>query len=178
MALIRRVLRETGLPPEQLELELTEGLLLSNADVTFPVLQELKEMGLKLAIDDFGTGYSSLSYLRQFPVSKLKIDASFVRELDANPDDAVIIVAIITMAKSLKLRVIAEGVENEAQARVSAGSRLRRDPGLLLQPADHGGRGRGKAGQCVRTHGQGAGHAGASCQAERQRTYLSKRNGA
>jgi diguanylate cyclase (GGDEF)-like protein/PAS domain S-box-containing protein len=115
VALIRKVLRETGLPPEQLELELTEGVLLSNADVTFPVLQELKEMGLKLAIDDFGTGYSSLSYLRQFPVSKLKIDSSFVRELDANPDDAVIIVAIIGMAKSLKLRVIAEGVENEAQ---------------------------------------------------------------
>jgi EAL domain-containing protein (putative c-di-GMP-specific phosphodiesterase class I) len=115
VALIRKVLRETGLPPEQLELELTEGVLLSNADVTLPVLQELKEMGLKLAIDDFGTGYSSLSYLRQFPVSKLKIDSSFVRELDANPDDAVIIVAIIGMAKSLKLRVIAEGVENEAQ---------------------------------------------------------------
>ena len=115
VALIRKVLRETGLPPEQLELELTEGVLLSNADVTFPVLRELKEMGLKLAIDDFGTGYSSLSYLRQFPVSKLKIDSSFVRELDANPDDAVIIVAIIGMAKSLKLRVIAEGVENEAQ---------------------------------------------------------------
>ena len=115
VALIRKVLRETGLPPEQLELELTEGVLLSNADVTSPVLRELKEMGLKLAIDDFGTGYSSLSYLRQFPVSKLKIDSSFVRELDANPEDAVIIVAIIGMAKSLKLRVIAEGVENEAQ---------------------------------------------------------------
>ena len=113
--LIRDVLRETRLPPEQLELELTEGLLLHNADVTSTVLQELKEMGLKLAIDDFGTGYSSLSYLRQFPVSKLKIDASFVREVNANPDDALIIVAIISMAKSLKLRVIAEGVENEAQ---------------------------------------------------------------
>lgn len=113
--LIRRVLSETGLPPEYLELELTEGLLLHNADVTSTVLQELKEMGLKLAIDDFGTGYSSLSYLRQFPVSKLKIDSSFVRDLSANPDDAVIIVAIISMAKSLKLRVIAEGVENDAQ---------------------------------------------------------------
>ena len=113
--LIRKVLRDTGLPPEYLELELTEGVLLSNADVTFPVLRELKEMGLKLAIDDFGTGYSSLSYLRQFPVSKLKIDSSFVRELEAKPDDGVIIVAIIGMAKSLKLKVIAEGVEEAAQ---------------------------------------------------------------
>jgi diguanylate cyclase (GGDEF)-like protein/PAS domain S-box-containing protein len=113
--LIRRVLQETGLPPEQLELELTEGLLLQDAEMTFSVLQELKEMGLKLAIDDFGTGYSSLSYLRQFPVSKLKIDRSFVRDLDENPDDAVITIAIINMAKSLKLRVIAEGVESEAQ---------------------------------------------------------------
>ena len=113
--LIRNVLQETGLPPQQLELELTEGQLLQDAELTFSVLQELKQMGLKLAIDDFGTGYSSLSYLRQFPVSKLKIDRSFVRDLEENPDDAVITVAIINMAKSLKLRVIAEGVESEAQ---------------------------------------------------------------
>jgi EAL domain-containing protein (putative c-di-GMP-specific phosphodiesterase class I) len=113
--LIRRVLRETGLAPQYLELELTESLLLSNADVTFSVLQELKAMGLTLAIDDFGTGYSSLSYLKQFPVSKLKIDRSFVREVAVNPDDAAITTAIISMAKSLNLKVIAEGVEDEAQ---------------------------------------------------------------
>jgi EAL domain-containing protein (putative c-di-GMP-specific phosphodiesterase class I) len=79
--LIRRVLDETGLAPQYLELELPESLVLSNADVTFSVLRELKTMGLKLAIDDFGTGYFSLSYLKQFPVSKLKIDRSFVRDI-------------------------------------------------------------------------------------------------
>ena len=112
---IRSVLHETGLAPQYLELELTESLLLSNADVMFSVLRELKEMGLSLAIDDFGTGYSSLSYLRQFPVSKLKIDRSFIQDVAINPDDAAITAAIIGMAKNLNLRVIAEGVENEAQ---------------------------------------------------------------
>jgi EAL domain-containing protein (putative c-di-GMP-specific phosphodiesterase class I) len=112
---IRSVLHETGLASQYLELELTESLLLSNADVMFSVLRELKEMGLSLAIDDFGTGYSSLSYLRQFPVSKLKIDRSFVQDVAINTDDAAITAAIIGMAKNLNLRVIAEGVENEAQ---------------------------------------------------------------
>lgn len=112
---IRSVLHETGLASRYLELELTESLLLSNADVMFSVLRELKEMGLSLAIDDFGTGYSSLSYLRQFPVTKLKIDRSFVQDVAINPDDAAITAAIIGMAKNLNLRVIAEGVENEAQ---------------------------------------------------------------
>jgi diguanylate cyclase (GGDEF)-like protein/PAS domain S-box-containing protein len=113
--LIRKVLDETGLAPQYLELELTESLLLANADVTFSVLQELKDMGVTLAIDDFGTGYSSFNYLRQFRVSKLKIDRSFIRDIAVNPDDAAITTAIISMAKSLNLRVIAEGVENEAQ---------------------------------------------------------------
>jgi diguanylate cyclase (GGDEF)-like protein/PAS domain S-box-containing protein len=113
--LIRSVLHETGLAPQYLELELTESLLLANADVTFSVLQELKAMGLTLAIDDFGTGYSSFDYLRQFRVSKLKIDSSFIRDVAKNSDDAAITTAIISMAKSLNLKVIAEGVENEAQ---------------------------------------------------------------
>jgi len=109
------VLREVRLAPQYLELELTESLLLSSADVTLSVLQELKAMGLTLAIDDFGTGYSSLSYLKQFPVGKLKIDRSFVRDVAVSPDDAAITTAIISMAKSLNLKVIAEGVEDEAQ---------------------------------------------------------------
>ena len=113
--LIGDVLRETGLAPEYLELELTESLLLSNASKTLSVLQELTDMGLKLAIDDFGTGYSSLSYLRQFPVGKLKIDRSFIGDVAANCDDAAITTAIISMAKHLRLKVIAEGVETEAQ---------------------------------------------------------------
>jgi diguanylate cyclase (GGDEF)-like protein/PAS domain S-box-containing protein len=113
--LIRRVLHDTGLASQYLELELTESLLLSNADVMFSVLQELKAMGLKLAIDDFGTGYSSLSRLKQFPVGRLKIDRSFIRDIVVNPDDAAITTAIISMAKSLNLKVIAEGVEDEAQ---------------------------------------------------------------
>lgn len=115
--LIRRVLRETGLPPEYLELELTESLIMSNAESIVSMLRQLKETGVKLSIDDFGTGYSSLSYLRHFPVYKLKVDRSFVREVTANPDDAAITGTIISMAKSLNLKVIAEGVETEAQMR-------------------------------------------------------------
>jgi len=114
-AVIRRVLQETGLPPELLELELTEGLLLSTADVTLSLLQELKDMGVKLSIDDFGTGYSSLSYLKHLPVYKLKIDRSFVRDITTDPDDAAITGTIILMGKSLNLKIIAEGVESEEQ---------------------------------------------------------------
>jgi diguanylate cyclase (GGDEF)-like protein/PAS domain S-box-containing protein len=112
---IRRVLHETGLASQYLDLELTESVLLADADVTFSVVQELRAMGVALAIDDFGTGYSSFSYLKQFRVSKLKIDRSFIRDVAVNPDDAAITAAIISMAKSLHLKVIAEGVENEAQ---------------------------------------------------------------
>lgn len=113
--LIKRVLEESGLAPKYLTLELTESLLLANGDLTLAVLQELKAMGVTLAIDDFGTGYSSFSYLRQFQVSKLKIDRSFIRDVASNPDDAAITIAIISMAKSLNLKVIAEGVEDEGQ---------------------------------------------------------------
>jgi diguanylate cyclase (GGDEF)-like protein/PAS domain S-box-containing protein len=113
--LVRNVLRETGLEPGYLELELTESLLLTNADVIFSILQKLRDMGVRLAIDDFGTGYSSLSYLRQFHVNRLKIDRSFIRDVAVNRDDAAITTAIIEMAKALNLEVLAEGVENEAQ---------------------------------------------------------------
>ncbi len=113
--LVRRILHETGLAPQYLELELTESLLLANADLVLSVVQELGAIGLKLAIDDFGTGYSSFSYLKQFRASKLKIDRSFITEVAVEADDAAIAAAIISMAKSLNLRVIAEGVEDEAQ---------------------------------------------------------------
>jgi EAL domain-containing protein (putative c-di-GMP-specific phosphodiesterase class I) len=113
--LVRQVLRETRLSPQYLELELTESLLLANAELMLSVVQELKIMGVTLAIDDFGTGYSSFSYLRQFRVNKFKIDRSFIRDVATNADDAAITAAIINMAKSLRLKVIAEGVEDEAQ---------------------------------------------------------------
>jgi len=113
--LVGRVLCETGLEPQYLELELTESLLLSNAEVMLSLLRALKAMGIRLTIDDFGTGYSSLARLRQFPVSKIKIDRSFIRNVPANTDDAAITTAVISMAKGLNLKVIAEGVENSSQ---------------------------------------------------------------
>jgi EAL domain-containing protein (putative c-di-GMP-specific phosphodiesterase class I) len=115
---IRRVLQDTGLEPRFLELELTETLLLSNEDVMFDVLAELKRMGVRLAIDDFGTGYSSLNYLKQLPVSKLKIDRSFVRDLADGSRDVAITAAIINVAKCLNLTVTAEGVEEKSQLSV------------------------------------------------------------
>ena len=112
---VRAVLRETRLAPHLLDLELTESLLLSNENYVFRVLEELQSMGVNLTIDDFGTGYSSLSYLRQIPVSKLKIDQSFIKDVARSASAAAIATAIISMAKNLKLRVIAEGVETRAQ---------------------------------------------------------------
>jgi EAL domain-containing protein (putative c-di-GMP-specific phosphodiesterase class I) len=94
---------------------LTESLLLANADVMLSVVEELKAIGVTLAVDDFGTGYSNFNYLRRFQVSKLKIDRSFIQDVAVKPDHAAITTAIISMAKSLNLKVIAEGVENEAQ---------------------------------------------------------------
>jgi len=113
--LVRKVLCEIGLASQYLELELTESLLLANPDLMLSVVQELKAMGLTLAIDDFGTGYSSFSYLRQFRADKFKIDRTFIQDVAVNPDDAKITAAIISMAQSLRLKVIAEGVEDEAQ---------------------------------------------------------------
>jgi diguanylate cyclase (GGDEF)-like protein/PAS domain S-box-containing protein len=112
---VLKAIREHDIAPELLELELTESSLMSNAEETITVLQNLKALGIQISIDDFGTGYSSLSYLKRFPIDKLKIDIAFVREVTSNPDDAAIVLAIINMAHSLKLNVVAEGVEKEAQ---------------------------------------------------------------
>ena len=100
---------------QYLELELTESVLMNNAASTERVLQELRMMGVFLTVDDFGTGYSSLSYLRQFPIHVLKIDQSFIHQITADPDDSMIVSAIINMGKSLKYRVIAEGIETQEQ---------------------------------------------------------------
>jgi EAL domain-containing protein (putative c-di-GMP-specific phosphodiesterase class I) len=112
---VESVLAETRLEPHRLELEITESLAMQNAEVTATTLRALHELGVRLAIDDFGTGYSSLSYLKRFPIDILKIDRSFVRDIEKAPGDATIAATIVAMARTLGLRVVAEGVEEESQ---------------------------------------------------------------
>jgi EAL domain-containing protein (putative c-di-GMP-specific phosphodiesterase class I) len=108
-------LKANDLPGSCVELEVTERVLMSHLDENVETLRRIGRLGVRVAIDDFGTGYSSLAYLRRLPIDKLKIDRSFLRELDANPQDATIVQAISAMARALGLKVAAEGVENEAQ---------------------------------------------------------------
>jgi diguanylate cyclase (GGDEF)-like protein len=110
-----QVLRSTGLDPQWLEMELTESILMQNPEQARVSLKRLKREGIHLSIDDFGTGYSSLAYLKRFPIDSLKIDQTFIRELTTNPDDAAIATSIILLGRSLKLRVVAEGVETPSQ---------------------------------------------------------------
>ena len=114
--LVKSALLETGLPAERLTLEITESLLLSDNNITLNQLQEIRSLGVQLSIDDFGTGYSSLSYLKKFPVTSLKIDRSFTLNLPTDSEDVALVNAILSMATSLNLRVVAEGIETEAQA--------------------------------------------------------------
>jgi EAL domain-containing protein (putative c-di-GMP-specific phosphodiesterase class I) len=114
---IIRILDETQLAPQYLELEVTESSIVQNPEFAASVLVKLKGMGVKISIDDFGTGYSSLSSLKRLPIDALKIDQSFVRDATIDPDDASLVMAIITLAHNLRLKVIAEGVETEEQLR-------------------------------------------------------------
>ncbi len=115
--MVENVLRETRLAPRWLELEVTEEMLLHDFETVIRTLRRLSDLGVHISIDDFGTGYSSLSYIKKLPIHTLKIDQSFVSDITVNPDDSAIAKAIITMAKSLRLNVIAEGVEVEKQMR-------------------------------------------------------------
>jgi EAL domain-containing protein (putative c-di-GMP-specific phosphodiesterase class I) len=112
---VRQILTDTGADPRFLELELTEGCIMKDPDQAIEKLNELKAMGVRISIDDFGTGYSSLSYLKRFPIDTLKIDRSFVSEINTDTDDAAIVTAIIQLAHALRLNVIAEGVETQEQ---------------------------------------------------------------
>ncbi len=112
---VARIAQEAGLKLEDLELELTEGAILDNAEVAEKILTELKALGIKLALDDFGTGYSSLTYLKKFPFDRLKIDQSFIRNLTNDSGSSAITLSTIQMAHRLALDVIAEGVEHEGE---------------------------------------------------------------
>lgn len=130
--MVRRVLAETQLAPQWLELEITESMLMDNIDQAISILSDLKALGVAIAIDDFGTGYSSLSYLTQLPVDKLKVDRSFVSNLPDSPRHTAITTAIIAMAQRLNLQVVAEGVETEPQASFLTGHQCHILQGFLF----------------------------------------------
>ena len=139
IGMISKILHETGLKPDLLELELTESMLMAHSDYNMATLKELSNLGIQISIDDFGTGYSSLSYLKRFSIHSLKIDQSFVRDIAIDPDDATIATAIIAMGSSLRLKVIAEGVENPEQLAALRGMGCHQAQGFLLgapMPAD------------------------------------------
>jgi EAL domain-containing protein (putative c-di-GMP-specific phosphodiesterase class I) len=115
LQIVRTALLDFDLEPQFLEIELTETTVMDNAEASIKILEELSRMGVVVSIDDFGTGYSSMSYLRRFPIDKLKIDRSFISELTTNAADASIVRAIISLAHSLRLKVVAEGVETVGQ---------------------------------------------------------------
>ena len=109
------ILAETGLDPKQLEVELTESVLMKHAESAEAILRVLRARGVQVAVDDFGTGYSSLSYLRKFPIDTLKIDQSFIRQVSTKPPETTLLTTVIRMGRNLNLRVVAEGVETEEE---------------------------------------------------------------
>lgn len=117
VATVNRIIEETGIAPESLNLELTESSIMRNAEAAVKILDDLKRSGMKISIDDFGTGYSSLGYLKRLPIDVLKIDRSFITHMTTNPEDAALVIAIISLAHNLRLKIVAEGIENEEQFR-------------------------------------------------------------
>ena len=137
---VAQAIEDSGVDPDRLWLEITESTLMRDADEAVVVLQALRDLGVHLEIDDFGTGYSSLSYLQRFPVECLKIDRSFVADLDQRADSAAIVRAIIGLGDSLGLPIIAEGVERRSQVTALADPRMSSGPGLPVRPAPSGPR--------------------------------------
>ncbi|HWW21765.1 MAG TPA: EAL domain-containing protein [Steroidobacteraceae bacterium] len=133
--MVREALQAYALDPSYLEIELTEATLMSNAERSVTMLEQLSRLGVLVSIDDFGTGYSSMTYLQRFPIDKLKIDRSFIRDLDSNPDDASIVRAIISLAHGLRLKVVAEGVETSAQLDILRRMGCDQYQGYLRSPA-------------------------------------------
>ena len=131
--LVERTLAETGLPPHALELEITESMTMLNQEFSLATVKALSQLGVQIAVDDFGMG-SALDFLRHFPISTLKIDQSFVREITGATRDAAFITAIIAMAHSLKLKVVAEGVETETQLALLKTQQCDEVQGYLLSP--------------------------------------------
>ncbi len=131
---VRQILQETGLPGRMLELEITESSAMQSPESSIRTLYDLKKLGIRISLDDFGTGHSSLSYLKRFPIDTLKIDQSFVRDINADPDTAAIVTAIIAMAHSLRLKVIAEGVELSEQAHFLRRYGCDQMQGYLIKP--------------------------------------------
>jgi EAL domain-containing protein (putative c-di-GMP-specific phosphodiesterase class I) len=129
------VLEESELDPHWLGLEITETIAMRNFEDTIMTLTDLKIRGVHLAIDDFGTGYSSLGYLKRFPISKLKIDQSFVRDIDRDQNDAAIAGSIIALGRNMNMEIIAEGVETEEQSRLLREKGCHQGQGFLFSPA-------------------------------------------
>jgi EAL domain-containing protein (putative c-di-GMP-specific phosphodiesterase class I) len=129
---VTNALDETGLDPDKLDLEITESNAMQNAEHSINTLWGLKKQGVRISMDDFGTGYSSLNYLKRFPIDRIKLDQSFVRDLPSDKDDAAIAMAVIAMGRSLELVVIAEGVETEEQLAFLKGHNCDQLQGFLL----------------------------------------------
>ncbi|WP_346778063.1 EAL domain-containing protein [Paraburkholderia sp. Ac-20347] len=130
--LVGTILKETGLAPERLELELTESTIFANRARSLEILREIKAMGVGIALDDFGTGYSSLDTLRAFPFDKIKLDGSFVKEIDSDPQAIAIIRAVLALGKSLGVPVLAEGIETPDQLQIISGEGCNEIQGFLF----------------------------------------------